>query len=47
MTPEEKQAFEDELYGFVGNSIHGEPRAAEDNINIEGTKIPFPWKTAT
>ena len=33
MTPEEKQAFEDELYGFVGNSIHGEPRAAEDDIN--------------
>lgn len=33
MTPEEKQAFEDELYQFVGNSIHGGPRRAHDDVN--------------
>ena len=33
MTPEERQTFENELYKFVGNSVHNGPKKAYDNVN--------------
>ncbi len=33
MTPEETKAFEDELYTFVGKSIHPAPKRGYDDIN--------------
>lgn len=33
MTPEERQSFEDGLYKFVGNSVHGGPKKAYDTVN--------------